>query len=165
LAIRDEDPEPLTHEEIASISLSFAGRETTNYLIGNMLRRLLEDAGRWQAVVAHRSLIPNAIEETLRYDPSVPAWRRLTKRPGMVAGVEIPEQSKLFLWLAAAGRDPSVFANPDVFDAHRENAKRHLAFGKGHLCIGPALGKLEARLALQALATRFPNLRLVPDRR
>ncbi len=166
LAIHDEDPEQLTQDEIASIlfSLSFAGHETTNYLIGNVLRRLLEDRGRWEAVAADPSLIPNAIEETLRYDPSVPVWRRLTKRPVTVAGVEIPEQSKLFLWLAAAGRDPSVFDNPNVFDVHRENAKRHLAFGKGiHFCIGSALGKLEARLALAALATRFPNLRLVPD--
>lgn len=166
LAIHDEDPEQLSHEEIASIlfSLSFAGHETTNYLIGNLLRRLLEDHRRWDAVVADPSLIPNAIEETLRYDPSVPVWRRLTKRPVTVAGVDIPEQSKLFLWLAAAGRDPDVFAEPDVFDVRRKNAKRHLAFGKGiHFCIGSALGKLEARLALDALTNRFPNLRLVPE--
>jgi cytochrome P450 len=166
LAIHDEDPDQLSHEEIASIlfSLSFAGHETTNYLIGNMLRRLLEDPRRWDAVVADQALIPNAIEETLRYDPSVPVWRRLTRRPVTIAGSEIPEGSKLFLWLAAAGRDPSVFANPDVFDLHRENAKRHLAFGKGiHFCIGSALGKLEARLALEALTNRFPMLRLVAD--
>jgi cytochrome P450 len=166
LAIHDEDPEQLSHEEIASIlfSLSFAGHETTNYLIGNMLRRLLEDPARWEAVVADPTLIPNAIDETLRYDPSVPVWRRLTKRPVTVGGVEIPEQSKLFLWLAAAGRDPSVFSDPDLFDLHRENAKRHLAFGKGiHFCIGSAPGKLEARLALEALTDRFPTLRLVPN--
>lgn len=166
LGIHDEDPEQLSHEEIASIlfSLSFAGHETTNYLIGNMLRRLLEHPTLWDGVVADHTLIPAAIEETLRYDPSVPVWRRLTTRPVEVAGVQIPEQSKLFLWLAAAGRDPSVFDRPDVFDLHRTNAKRHLAFGKGiHFCIGSALGKLEARLALEALAARFPTLRLVPD--
>ncbi len=73
------------------------------------------------------------------------------------------KQSKLFLWLAAAGRDPSAFSDPDTFDLHRTNARRHLAFGKGiHFCIGSALGKLEARLALEALITRFPGLRLVP---
>lgn len=166
LAIHDEDPEQLTHEEIASIlfSLSFAGHETTNYLIGNMLRRLLEAPSRWDEVVADPTLIPNAIEETLRYDPSVPVWRRITKRAVTVAGVEIPAGSKLFLWLAAAGRDPSVFSDPDTFDLHRENAKRHIAFGKGiHFCIGSALGKLEARLTLEALTGRFPSLSLVPD--
>jgi cytochrome P450 len=168
LSIHDEDPVQLDHEEIASIlfSLSFAGHETTNYLIGNLLRRLLEDPSRWDAVVANPLLVPNAIEETLRYDPSVPVWRRLTQRAVGVGDVQIPAQSKLFLWTAAAGRDPSVFTNPDVFDLHRENAKRHLAFGKGiHFCIGSALGKLEARLALEMLVGRFPSLRLVRGQR
>jgi cytochrome P450 len=74
LAIHDEDPEALSHEEIASIlfSLSFAGHETTNNLIGNLIRRLLERRERWDAVVADRGLIPGALDETLRYDTSVP---------------------------------------------------------------------------------------------
>jgi cytochrome P450 len=82
LAIHDEDPAALTHEEISSIlySLTFAGHETTNYLIGNVVRRLLEDPARWNAVVADPKLIPGAVLETLRYDPSVPAWRRVTKK-------------------------------------------------------------------------------------
>jgi cytochrome P450 len=166
LAIHDEQPEELTHEEISSIlfSLSFAGHETTNYLIGNLLRRLLEEPARWDAIVSDPTLIPGAIEETLRYDPSVPAWRRIANRPVTIAGVEIPEGAKLFLWTAAAGRDPDVFPDPDTFDMRRENARHHLAFGKGiHFCIGSALGKLEARLALEALTARFPGLRLVPD--
>jgi cytochrome P450 len=166
LAIHDEDPEQLTHEEIASIlfSLTFAGHETTNYLIANLLRRLLEDPARWEALAGDRDLIPGAIEETLRYDPSVPVWRRLTRRPVTLGGVEIPEGAKLFLWLAAAGRDSAVFPAPDVFDLRRENARHHLAFGKGiHFCLGAALGKLEARLALEALSTRLPRLRLVAD--
>ncbi|MEA2289388.1 MAG: hypothetical protein QOD55_1385 [Solirubrobacteraceae bacterium] len=164
LAIHDEDPEALTHEEIASIlfSLSFAGHETTNYLIGNVMRRLLEDPARWDALVADPALIPGAVEETLRYDASVQVWRRVTTRPVTLGGVDLPEGAKLFLWLAAAGRDPAVFAEPDVFDVRRENAKRHIAFGKGiHFCIGAALGKLEAQIALEALTSRFPGLRLV----
>jgi cytochrome P450 len=166
LAIHDEDPEQLTHEEIASIlfSLSFAGHETTNYLIGNLVRRLLEDPARWDAVVMDPGLIPGAVEETLRFDPCVPAWRRVTKRSATLGGVGLPEGAKLFLWLAAAGRDGSVFPEPDQFELRRGNAKRHLAFGKGiHFCIGSALGKLEAELALAALIRAFPRLRLVPD--
>jgi cytochrome P450 len=166
LAIHDEDPEALSHEDIASIlfSLSFAGHETTNYLIGNTLRRLLEEPDRWATVVADQSLIPGVVDETLRYDPSVPVWRRVTTRPVTLGGVDLPEGAKLFLWLAAAGRDAEVFEDPDVFDAERVNAKRHLAFGKGiHFCLGSALGKLEAQLALETLTTRFPGLRLVPD--
>jgi cytochrome P450 len=164
LAIHDEDPDALTHEEIASIlfSLSFAGHETTNYLIGNAVRRLLEDPRRWQALVDDPSLIPAAVEEVLRYDPSVQVWRRVTTRPVTLGGVDLPQGAKLFLWLAAAGRDPAVFDDPDAFDLTRENAKRHLAFGKGiHFCIGAALGKLEAQIALEALTSRFPTLRLV----
>jgi cytochrome P450 len=146
LAIRDEDPEALIPEEIASIlfSLSFAGHETTTGLIGNMVRRLLEDRSRWEAVVAEPELAGAAVDETLRYDTSVPAWRRVTRRPLTLGG-------------------PSVFADPDTFDLHRTDAHRALAFGKGvHYCLGAGLGKLEARLAVTELTRRFPDLALVP---
>ena len=167
LAIHDEDPEALTHEEIASIlfSLSFAGHETTNNLIGNLVRRLLEDRSRWEAIVTDPSLIPGAVDETLRFDTSVPVWRRVTTRPVTLGGVDLPEGAKLFLWLAATGRDGAVFPDPDRFDPQREGAHHHLAFGKGiHYCAGASLGKLEARLALEGLTGRFPGLRLVEGR-
>jgi cytochrome P450 len=162
--IHDEDPEAFTLDEIASIlfSLSFAGHETTNYLIGNLMRRLLEDRARWERVVADPTTIPAAVEETLRFDPSVCVWRRATTQPASVGGVELPAGAKLFLWLAAAGRDASVFPEPDSFDLDRDNARRHLAFGRGiHYCLGASLGKLEAELALEELARRFPGLALV----
>ena len=164
LAIHGEDPSRLTLDEISSIlfSLSFAGHETTTGLIGNTVRRLLEEPGRWARVAEQRELIPAAVEETLRYDPSVPVWRRVTTRPVTLGGANLPEGAKLFLWLAAAGRDPSVFHWPDQFDLHRPNAAQHLAFGLGlHYCLGASLGKLEARLALEELARRYPRLCLV----
>jgi cytochrome P450 len=102
------------------------------------------------------------VEETLRFDPSVCVWRRVTTRPATVGGVDLPAGAKLFLWLAAAGRDPSVFPEPDAFDIDRDNARRHLAFGRGiHFCLGSALGKLEAELAVAELARRWPELALV----
>jgi cytochrome P450 len=165
LAIHREDPDRLTREEISSIlfSLSFAGHETTSGLIGNTMRRLLEDPARWARVAARPDLIPGAIEETLRYDPSVPVWRRVTTRPVTIGGVELPEGAKLFLWLAAGGRDGAVFADPDTFDLDRPDAGRHLAFGLGlHYCLGANLGRLETRLALEELARRYPRLRLAP---
>jgi cytochrome P450 len=168
LAIHDEDPDRLTREEIASIlfSLSFAGHETTNGLIGNAVRRLLEDPARWDAIVADRELIAPAIDETLRFDPSVPVWRRVTTRAATLGDVALPEGARLFLWLAAANRDASVFPAPDRFDLHRPNADQHLAFGKGlHYCLGAYMGKLEARIAIEELAHRFPELRLVPGQR
>jgi cytochrome P450 len=164
LAIHDEEPEALTPEEISSIlfSLTFAGHETTNALIGNVVRRVLEEPARWEAVVADPALIPRAVEETLRYDPSVPVWRRVTTRPVRLGSVDVPAGAKLFLWLAASGRDASVFPEPEMFDLRRANASKTLTFGQGvHYCLGAALGKLEARLALDALTYRFPLLRLV----
>jgi cytochrome P450 len=116
--------------------------------------------------VGDPGLIPGAVGEALRYDTSVPVWRRITTRPVNLGGVALPEGAKLFLWLAASGRDASVFPNPEIFDLWRTNATKALVFGKGiHYCLGATLGKLEAQLALEALINRFPRLRLVPGKR
>ena len=166
IAIHDEAPDRLTLDEIASIlfSLSFAGHETTTGLISNTVRRLLEDPSRWDEITGRPDLIPQAVEESLRYDPSVAVWRRVTTRPVTLAGVDLPEGAKLYLWLAAAGRDKAAFTEPDRFDLHRPDAERHLAFGKGqHFCLGANFGKLEAQIALAELARRYPRLRLAPD--
>jgi cytochrome P450 len=168
IAIHRENPERLSLEEIASIlfSLSFAGHETTTGLIGNTVRRLLEVPERWSTVASNPALIPAAVEETLRYDPSVPVWRRVTTRPVTLSGVSLPEGARLFLWLAAAGRDAGAFSQPDTFDVARPDSGRHLAFGKGlHYCLGANLGKLETQIAVAALAGRYPRLRLAPDQR
>jgi cytochrome P450 len=85
-------------------------------------------------------------------------------RPATLAGVELPEGARLFLWLAAAGSDATVFPGPDQFDIHRSNAGQHLAFGKGlHYCLGANLGKLEAQIAVAQLARRYPRLRLAAN--
>jgi cytochrome P450 len=165
IAIHDEAPDRLTLDEIASIlfSLSFAGHETTTGLISNTVRRLLEDPSRWDEIAAEPGLIPNAVEETLRYDPSVAVWRRVTTRPVTLAGVDLPPGARLYLWLASAGRDKAAFAEPDRFDLHRPDAERHLAFGKGlHFCLGANFGRLEAQIAIAELARRYPRLRLAP---
>jgi hypothetical protein len=166
IAIHREAPDRLRLDEISSIlfSLSFAGDETTTGLIGNTVRRLLEDPARWAQIVAQPDLIPGAVEESLRYDPSVPVWRRVTTRPVTLGGVELPEGARVFLWLAAAGRDAAAFGRPDEFDLHRPDADRHLAFGQGlHYCLGANLGKLEAQIAVAELARRYPRLTLIPD--
>lgn len=83
--------------------------------------------------------------------------------PAGPGGIELLDQARLFLWLGATGRDPSVFAEPERFDLRRANADQHLAFGKGlHYCLGGNLGKLEARLAVEELARRFRRLQLSP---
>ncbi|HEY2705335.1 MAG TPA: cytochrome P450 [Candidatus Dormibacteraeota bacterium] len=167
LAIHAEDPDQLTLAEITSIlfSLTFAGHETTTGLIGNAVRRLLERPERWVAVAADAALVEPAVDETLRYDTSVPAWRRVTTTATTVAGVELAEGTPLLLWIAASNRDPAVFATPDSFDLHRADGHRALSFGRGaHFCLGAALGRLEARIALEELVRRRPGLRLVPGR-
>jgi cytochrome P450 len=164
LEIHDEDPDALAHEDIASIlfSLSFAGHETTNNLIGNCVRRLLEVPERWARLVAEPELIAGAVDEILRFDPSVPVWRRVTTKPVTLGGADLPLGAMLYVGGAAAGRDAAVFPEPDAFDPERANSRRTLAFGRGiHFCIGSALGRLEATLALAELTRRFPRLRLL----
>src|SRR5829696_4207362 len=166
LRIRAEDEDNLSFQEVVSIcySLSFAGHETTTNLILNGLRRLLGQPGLWDELREEPSLIENAVEETLRRDTSVIAWRRSTTRPAEVAGVEIPEGARLMLLLASANRDERVFEDPDEFDIRRENANKHIAFSHGiHFCLGAPLARLEARIAFELLTERLPDLRLSPS--
>jgi cytochrome P450 len=168
IRIHQEAPDTLSLHEITNVAygLSFAGHETTTNFTSNAIRRLLTHREQWDALVADRALIANAIEETLRYDSSIISWRRITTRPVTIGGVDIPAGAKLMLLLGAAGRDPHHFTAPEEFDIHRADARRHLAFGKGiHYCIGAALARMEARIVLDLLATRTPEAAIVPDQR
>jgi len=160
-----EDPSTLSPGEISHViyGLSFAGHETTTNLISNTVRRLLETPGAWAELVADPSLIPAAVEEGLRHDSSVLAWRRVATADTEIGGVPVPAGSAVLLLLAAANRDPAVFAEPDRFDLHRTDGGRYLSFGWGkHFCLGAPLGKLEVATVLEALTTRLPSLRLEP---
>jgi cytochrome P450 len=165
LRIRAEDEENLSFDEVVSIcySLSFAGHETTTNLILNGLRQLLGQPGLWDELREDPSLIENAVEETLRRDTSVIAWRRSSTRPVEISGVEVPEGARLMLLLASANRDEGVFEDPDAFDICRKNANKHIAFSHGiHFCLGAPLARLEARIAFELLTQRLPDLRLSP---
>ena len=161
----DQGGAPLTQQEVATIlfGLLLAGHETTTNLLGNALRRLLEEPARWSAVIADPATIPGAIEEVLRFDSSVVHWRRRTTTAVSLSGVELPAGADVLVCLGAANRDPSVFPRPDVFDLRRANANQHLSFGAGpHLCLGASLARLEARVVLDELAAGLPGLRLRP---
>ncbi len=141
--------------------LLVGGNETTTSLITNMVWRLLEVPVRWRSVVEDSSLVEAAIEESLRYDPPVLGLYRHTTRDVSLHGTTIPEGSKVYINYAAANRDASAFPRSDEFDLHRQRT-RHLSFGLGvHFCLGAAMARMEAEIALHALIERMPRLKLL----
>jgi len=164
----DGDNDALSPQEATSIMLMmlFAGHETTTNLLGNSFYRLLADRASWESICREPNLIPNAIEEVLRFDSSVITWRHKAKHTVDIGGVPVPAQAKLLLLLGSANRDPAVFADPDRFDIRRPNAREHLSFGYGvHNCLGAPLARLEARVVLEEVSRRLPSLRLVDNER
>lgn len=161
----EEAGDRLTPEELrANVGLLFAaGHETTANLIGNGLLALHRNPGQWQAMKADPSLIPNAMEELLRYDSSVQMTGRSTHENVELAGVAIPEGSQVVCFLGAANRDPAVFAEPDRLDITRPKITP-LSFGGGiHFCLGAQLARIEAQEAFAGLVRRLPALDL-PER-
>jgi len=145
--------------------LLIAGHETTTSLITNCVWRLLEDrAGRWDRLLADRQLVPNAVEESLRFDPPVLGLCRTSEHDAEIGGVEIPATSKVMVLYASANRDPARFPDrPDEFVVDRPllEARRHYSFSWGiHHCLGAHLARLTARVALEELLERLPDLRL-----
>ena len=158
--------EEITDREIAAVCYSqlFAGHETTTSLIGNGIRELLTHRESWEQICANEKLIPKAINEILRYSPSIISWRRRCVETTVVGGVEIPKDSNVLMIMASGNRDTSMFEDGETFDITRKNARKHLSFGFGiHYCIGSALALLEFKLILKELTTRIPNLRLTPN--
>jgi hypothetical protein len=104
--------------------------------LGNAFFRLLTHRSAWDSLCRDRSLIPNAIEEVLRLDTSVIAWRRKTERATTIGGVPVPSGADLLLLLGSANRDPEIFTDPERFNILRENAREHISFGYGaHFCL------------------------------
>jgi cytochrome P450 len=165
LVTAELDGEKLDDDEIYSFlrMLLPAGIETTYRSSGNLLFLLLTYPEQLEAVRADRLLIPQAIEEGLRYESPVLLTTRVTTTDTVLGSVEIPVGSSVTPMLASANRDPDAFDKPEAFDIFRE-ATRHLSFGLGpHLCLGLHLARLETRVALNALLDRLPNLRLDQD--
>jgi cytochrome P450 len=157
---------PLDDVELHTLlqQLLFAGHETTTNLLSNTISALLRDASQWQALQRDQTCTVRAVEEGLRYDAPVQGMFRTTTEDVAVRGVALPAGARVFVAFGAANRDEHLFPEPDRFDVRRSNADKHVSFGYGvHYCIGAPLVRLEARIALEVLVQRLPELHLVPD--
>ena len=137
--------------------VSGAGNETTNRLIGWMGKVLAEHPAQRRDLVEDRSLINNAIEELLRFEPPTPHVARYVAREIQLYDQAVPAGSAMVCLTGSANRDEHKYEDPDRFDIHR-NIRQHLTFGYGiHFCLGAALARLEGRVALDEVLTRFPE--------
>jgi cytochrome P450 len=162
-------PGPLTFDQEAELvgtlaSTYGASHITTTDTVGNALRMLLGHPEQWELLRVRPELVPNAIEEVLRYESPVPTLFRRTTRPVTVAGVRLPEGADVLLAFASANRDEDRYPDAGRFDVTR-SPTRHFGFGAGvHTCVGAAPARAQARIALQTLLERLPGLRLAPGR-
>lgn len=158
----EEQGDRLDEEELLSncILLFGAGHETTVNLIGNGTLALLRHPDQFAKLRNNPEFIESAIEECLRYDSPVQMTGRVALSETVIGGQHIQAGERVFTLIGAANRDASQFADPDRFDITRDD-HRHVAFGHGiHFCLGASLARLEAQLAVGALARRLPNLKL-----
>lgn len=164
-ANEDADSEVTMHEIGATaFNLLFAGHETTSSATANMFKAVLADRKLWKAICAGEQPLGPVIEEALRFDPPVQAWRRQAKEDVVLDGVTIPAGSRILMEFAAANHDPQQFPEPDVFTPGRRNVLQQVAFGAGtHFCLGAPLARLEMEVMLRRVAARMPELALVPD--
>lgn len=166
LIAAEESGDALTHDELITTCalLLIAGHETTVNLIANTALALLRLGHRHHLAILRTApaFAGAVIEESLRYDPPVQLVPRIAREPFALPGIDIATGDLIVLLLAAANRDPEVFADPDRFDPARGD--RHLAFGLGqHFCLGAPLARLEAAVALTRFARRVRDPRLIDE--
>jgi cytochrome P450 len=148
----------LTRDEALaySVMIAGAGNETTTRLIGFAGALLADHPDQRRELAADPSLIPGAVEEVLRYEAPSPVQARYVARDAEFYGQQVPEGSAMLLINGAANRDERHFNGPDKFDIHR--GASHLSFGQGlHFCLGAALARMEARVAIEELLKRWPD--------
>ncbi|WP_341318369.1 cytochrome P450/oxidoreductase [Paraburkholderia sp. IMGN_8] len=162
-----ELPDVVTDSYLHSMMMAgiVAAHETTANATANAMKLLLQHPQAWRDICEDPSLIPNAVEECLRHNGSVAAWRRLATRDVTVGGIDIPAGSKLLIVTSSANHDERQFADADLFDIRRENASDQLTFGYGsHQCMGKNLARMEMQIFLEEFTRRLPHMRLAEQR-
>lgn len=146
------------------VMLAIAGNETTRNLISGGTRALIEHPEQRQRLMDDPSLIPNAVEEMLRWVSPVMHFRRTTTTDVEVRGTHIPAGEKVLLWYASANRDTDEFVAPDIFDVAR-TPNPHVTFGAGgpHFCLGFSLAQLEIKVMFEELLRRMPDMEFNGD--
>jgi cytochrome P450 len=141
--------------------MMFGGIETSEGMTTSLFWHVLSTPGALDSLLADRSLIANAVEESLRLEPAAGRVDRYATVDVELGGARIPHGDLVIVSLTAANRDPAFFPDPDVFDMTRANARQHLAFAQGpHACVGLHLARLESHEALDAALDGWPGLRL-----
>lgn len=155
-----EEHGKLTADEVLAfcVLLLVAGNETTTSTVGNTLYLLSKYPEQKKLVMEDRSLIPNLVEESLRYISPIQLLFRRTREPVEIAGISLPADAIVMPIYGSANRDESVFKNADTFDITRGDLKAHMAFGHGiHHCMGALLGRHESTQAIAAVLDQMPN--------
>ena len=141
--------------------MMFGGIETAEGMTTSLFWHVLSTAGASSLLLADRSLVANAVEESLRLEPAASRVDRYATADVELAGARIARGDLVIVSLTAANRDPATFPEPDTFDVRRANARSHLSFAVGpHACVGVHLARLEAQAALAAALELWPELRL-----
>jgi len=160
---RDGTADP-NYIAVESSVILIGGVLTPAHMMASAMMLLVENPDQLAAVTADPALIPRALEESLRLEAPDQFMPRYVSRDTELGGVEIPAGSLVLLLYASANRDEANFAEAGAFDVRRENAKQHLAFGKGiHFCLGAPLARMMGRCAFESLLSRLANIRLAPD--
>jgi len=138
----------------------FAGNDTTRNSLSGTMRLMTEFPEQRQMILDEPDLIPKMSHEALRLVSPVITMRRTATQDTEIAGQPVAENEKIVMWYGAANRDPEVFPEPDIFDMHRPNVEKHLAFGHGvHRCLGNRIAQMQLNIAYERIFDRFPNIR------